>query len=376
MSTATLDRPKNRLDDLPRPRPGTSYSLARAIQRAMDDKPVDGIEGEMSKALERIAGREAGAAATGLAARGHAFYAPLFHPVREKRDVTTSTGAGALAQSTDYGRFIEAIRTRSLAAAFGAQIIPDLPAGSAAFIPRMDTGAVAAFVSEGNAPAESADAVGHVAFHPFAASAFVDISRTLMSTSGGAAEQLVIGDIGRALAVAIDQAAMVGGGANEPTGLLADPDVPTFEVGTNGGPLTWAEIAEIEEALGLLNTDAGRLGWITTPQVRRQLRTTEKVAGSGIMVWTDDNRIAGYPAGATRQLPSDGTKGTGTGLSSMIAGNWNDLTVGLFTGVEILIDPYTFSTSGTIRVVGTLIGDAHPRHAESFVKILDIDTAS
>ena len=66
-------------------------------------------------------------------------------------------------------------------------------------------------------------------------------------------------------------------------------------------------------------------------------------------------------------VPSNLTKGTSSGVcSAIIFGNFNDLIIGQWGGTDILVDPYTGSGSGTIRVVVFADVDVAVRHAESF----------
>ena len=43
-----------------------------------------------------------------------------------------------------------------------------------------------------------------------------------------------------------------------------------------------------------------------------------------------------------------------------------DLLVGMFSGLDIVVDPYSNSTSGTVRVVALQSLDVNVRHAVSF----------
>ena len=47
-------------------------------------------------------------------------------------------------------------------------------------------------------------------------------------------------------------------------------------------------------------------------------------------------------------------------------GNFSDLLIGMFGGLDIVVDPYTNSTSGTIRIVALQSVDVAVRHAVSF----------
>jgi len=47
-------------------------------------------------------------------------------------------------------------------------------------------------------------------------------------------------------------------------------------------------------------------------------------------------------------------------------GNFADLIIGYFSGLDLMVDPYTHSTSGTVRVVAMQDCDIAVRHPESF----------
>jgi hypothetical protein len=47
-------------------------------------------------------------------------------------------------------------------------------------------------------------------------------------------------------------------------------------------------------------------------------------------------------------------------------GNFSDLLVGMFGGLDLVVDPYTHSKSGTVRVVALQSVDVAVRHAVSF----------
>jgi hypothetical protein len=102
------------------------------------------------------------------------------------------------------------------------------------------------------------------------------------------------------------------------------------------------------------------------------LRRTEKSAGSGI-IW-DDDRMAGMPAVATTGLPNNLTKGTGTELSALVLGNFEDLVIPIWGAVDVLVDPYKFTSAGVVRVTAFLSLDVALRHAASFVLCSDIVT--
>ena len=50
----------------------------------------------------------------------------------------------------------------------------------------------------------------------------------------------------------------------------------------------------------------------------------------------------------------------------MIFGNFDDLIIAMWGGLDITVDPYTSSSTGTTRIVALQSCDVGVRHAESF----------
>ena len=86
--------------------------------------------------------------------------------------------------------------------------------------------------------------------------------------------------------------------------------------------------------------------------------------------------IYGYRLGISTNVPSDLTKGTTSGTcSAMIFGDFSQLMLGVFGGgPDVLVDPYTNSASGSVRIVVHQEVDVAVRHAQSFAACLDMTT--
>ena len=100
---------------------------------------------------------------------------------------------------------------------------------------------------------------------------------------------------------------------------------------------------------------------------------TEKATGTAKFVWADsDHPLRGYRAGVSEQMPSNLTKGTSTGVcSAILFGNFADLMIGMWGGLDLMVDPYTLGSSGGVRVVAFQDVDIAVRHAESFAAMKD-----
>ena len=83
----------------------------------------------------------------------------------------------------------------------------------------------------------------------------------------------------------------------------------------------------------------------------------------------------GYRVGMSNQIPANLAKGNKINLSPLIFGNWDSLVEAFWSGVDVLVDPYTGGTSGTVRVVLLQDCDIAVRYAASFAVVPDVQTA-
>ena len=70
------------------------------------------------------------------------------------------------------------------------------------------------------------------------------------------------------------------------------------------------------------------------------------------------------------------TKGTGTDLSTLIFGNWSDLLIGQWGGIDIVVDDVTEAAKGNVRIIAHSEWDIAVRHAQSFAVITDALTVA
>jgi HK97 family phage major capsid protein len=289
-------------------------------------------------------------------------------------NVTTST-AGGHTVSTDLlsGSFIDMLRNKMSVVGLGATMMNDLVGNIA--IPRQTGGATSYWVAESGAVTESQPAFDQVTLSPSTVGAFSDVSRRLLLQSSMDVEAFIRNELATTLALEIDRAAIEGSGSsNQPTGILNVSGIGAVAGGTNGAAPDWADIVDLESAVSVDNADMGALGYLTNASVRGKLLQTEKASSTGQYIWGEGNTLRGYNAAVSNQVPSDLTKGSGTGLSAILFGNWNDLIIGTWGGIDINIDTSTGSASGTVRVVALQDVDVAVRHAESFASMQDAIT--
>lgn len=125
------------------------------------------------------------------------------------------------------------------------------------------------------------------------------------------------------------------------------------------------------------NAAAGNLAFLTNARVKSRMMQTERAVGTAKFILDDQGepQVDGHKVGFTNIVPANGTKGTGINLSSMIFGNWRDLLIDEFGGMDLIVDHYTESARGNIRVSVHSYWDIAVRHAKSFAVARDIVTA-
>jgi len=341
------------------------YSLMRAFRNAAAGRDVGGFEREVSDEIAKRLGKEA---------RG--FYVPsdIF-----KRDLVTTTDAsGGFLKPTDHlgGEFVDALRPTLVTANLGARMMSGLSGDVA--IPALNAKTAVGFVAENAAPGtEGAPTFRQITMSPKTVAQYVDLSRKLMMQSDPSVEQVIRDDMLRQFAAKIDEVAIEGGGSNEPTGITQTSGIGSVAIGTNGGALTYAKTVDLEKEVAIDNAMGGNMAFLTNPKVVASMRTISKQASGveGNFIMDANNTVLGYNVASSNLVPSDLTKGSSTGVcSALIFGNFSELMIGMFGGLDVLVDPYTGSAAGTTRISMFQDVDVAVRHAESFAAILDLTT--
>ena len=292
--------------------------------------------------------------------------------------VGTPTAGGNLVATELMGSsFIDLLRNAMILDKLGVTWLRDLNGNIA--IPNQTGAATTYWVAENGAVTESQQAVGQVTMTPKTVGAFTDYSRRLLLQSSLDVEAFVRTDLAMQIGQALQAAALNGSGAsNQPTGLLNTNGIGSVAGGTNGLAPAYDHIVDLESAVANANADVGTLGYCTNSKVRGKLRKTQEFASTnGKPVWTSGRErgigdLLGYDAVVTNSMPSDLTKGTSTSVCSAIAfGNWADLMIGMWGGLDVILDPYTGAISGTKRVVALQDVDIALRRVASFAVMKD-----
>ena len=250
-------------------------------------------------------------------------------------DIPTA-GGNLVADELLAGSFIDLLRNRLALAQAGVTMLSGLQGNIS--IPRQTSAATAYWVGENVAPTESQQAIDQVNMTPKTVAAFVDYSRRLLLQSSIDVEGMIRNDLARVIALEIDRAAMYGtGSTNQPLGLINTTGIGT-ETLTNAG--TFTQLIAMETDVAVANADVGSLRYIMNATARGLLKSTSKAGTEASFVW-ENNEVNGYPVIVSNQLQSN----------DALFGDFSQMVMGMWSGLDLMVDPYAGATAGTVRVI-------------------------
>lgn len=271
-----------------------------------------------------------------------------------KRDLNTTDESALFADDFRGGDFVDVLRNSSSVMAAGATVLSGLSGDVK--IPKKASAASASWVGEGSPVGESELTASAITMTPRTVGAFTDVTTQLLAQSSLDIENLIRDDLAQAIAIAMDKAALEGTGTGgQPTGILNTTGVNQVANFAGANP-TWAEVVGLETAVAEDNALSGALGYILPASMYGSLKTTEKASGTAQFVVEPGGTINGYNAIVSNQATA----------GNLYFGNFNDVLVGLFGGLELVVDPYSNAPSGLIRITARQMMDVAVRHAQSF----------
>lgn len=334
------------------------FSFMRALQYLAD--PLDeaarnaaAFERECSQEARRKGGLKRG---MGLTIPVDVLRASLDGNMRRDLTVgTASAGGNLVATNLLASSFIELLRNKMVIQRLGATVLNGLVGDIA--IPRQSGAGTAYWVAESGAPTESQQTVDQVTMAPKTLGAYTDISRKLMLQSSLDVEAMVRNDIAAVIGLEVDRVALYGtGSSNQPNGVKNQTDLNTSNFAADAP--TFAEMVGLETLVAADNADVGTMAYLVNATGRGSLKTTEKASSTGQFIWEAGNTVNGYRCEVSNQVASN----------DFWFGNWADLLLGFWSGLDLLVDPYTGATSGTVRVVALQDVDVAVRHGQSFAR--------
>jgi HK97 family phage major capsid protein len=341
----------------------SQYSYARAISNALalvEGRQVSGLEAEISTDLAR-------SMPSGQKTNGGIFVPLSLSRGALATSLYNTATKGAEGVFTEPGDFIELLRNQSVAVQLGARVLTGLQ-GPVSF-PRQATANTAYWMAE-NSGADvtlSNATLGSMALTPKTLQASTAYSRQLLAQAVFDVEMLIRQDLAAVHALAWDAAVLHGAGnANDPTGIYAAANVNTVAM---GGVPTFGKLIDMVAEVMKDNALNGSLAFVTCPGMAAKLAQTVVAASTDTrMIWDGalgNGTLAGYKALASNQVSAVLGAGAEQGI---VFGNWNDVVIGQWGALEIVVDPYALKKQGMVEVTSFQMCDIGLRHPQSFCK--------
>ncbi|MDP2333851.1 MAG: phage major capsid protein [Reyranella sp.] len=322
------------------------YSLVRAL-RGMGAGRLDGLEAEMHQELSRGRGEVRGV------------MVPTDILLRTERRVSNnaSTGAaGGFLVQTQMDGLADRFRPALMVEALGARVIPGLVGDIE--LPNLSASGTASWVGEEGAPARTKASFTSVNMAPRTVAAEYAMSRRLMLQTASAIEGILRADLGNLLATKLDAAALNGNGVGIPLGVL-QAGITKVTTESDFSDTTANLLADLE-----MDDVTGTGAFLTSPKGMKLVRKVKESASDRVIPAAE--LFHGKRYEMSTNCPD--TIGSSSDKTALIYGLWSELTIGYWSGVDILANPYhsDVASAGGQLLHAFLDCDAAPRRIEAF----------
>ena len=341
------------------------FSISKFLRQALPGETMDGIEAEMAQEGKREFAESIKGSAEGV------FLPSTLLRTYYYTNASESGYGQAFIEQTAL-TYIGKLRNATLGRKLGVRYLDGLQ-GQIAFV---TGGADAAWVAEEAAASKQKPAYSKAVMSPKRLQVLQGVTYDLMHQSSKALDDLIMEDFVKAHAVALDAAIFTGSGSSgQPTGVLAAANTNSIAIDTNGGPLTYALLVQMETEVGIDNGLLDdTLAYVSNAKVQGKLKTIPQIAGYPYYLM-NDGKVNGYPFYMSNAIPSNLTKGSSEGVcSAAVFGNWSEVLVGSWGGLQIIVDPYTAKANGVLEISAAAYHDILVRTPAAFCKIVDITT--
>jgi HK97 family phage major capsid protein len=296
----------------------------------------------------------------------------ILHRELKALAATGPSGGGYLIPEMYSADVIELLYAKAIVTQLGAMIVP--MGGGTLTMPKLTSGATASYIGELRAPKGSKPAFGNMRLTAKKLATKVIISNDLLRSQSYKADQIIRDDALRAMALAMDKAALIGKGSEyEPLGLLNMPGLTKLEIGAQPDTSTTGSmLAKLIQA----NVDTNKLGWALNGFAWGAFYNV--VDATGRYVYRDGmdkGQLNGHAFAVSNQLP---VAADANAKTSVILGNWNDFVIGEQVQMEAELFREGSAKDETGEMISAIDNDASilriislhdfgVRHEQSFV---------
>lgn len=311
------------------------FRLIKAIRDVANNRGLD----DVSKAV-------ANAGAEEMRKSGLSFGGQIQLPL-ESRTITVQGENGVHDDviETEFTNILEPLRAKNVLVEAGAKYLTNLVGDVQ--VPIMSKTNVG-WAGEIEEAADGANSFSHVNLSPKRLTAYIDLSKQFIAQDSLDAERLIREDLVKAINAKLEET-ILGSGSGDtktPEGI--------FNVISASSVSGFADVCDKEAELEDENVYGEKI-YVMSNKAKAAFRVMPKSTKSTQLVM-ENGEI-------------DGTKAINTSMiagKKYIYGDFSNLAIGQWSGLDLLIDPYTKAASGQIRIVVNAYFDAKVLRPEAF----------
>lgn len=311
------------------------FSLLKAIRNVAENRQLDNVTAAVcNEGMKEMR-------AAGLNTVGQ-----IYIPTMETRAAVSVASEGVDVVATDLYDIIEPLRAKNVLVQAGAKFYTGLT--NNAQIPVM-TGSNVNWAGETAAATDGNVLFNNVTLTPKRLTAYVDISKMLLAQDSVGVENALRQDLINAINSKLENTILGKGAksATTPAGIF-NGKTPTKVTDFEG--LVGLE-AKVEEANVL-----GGISYIASPSARASFRNMMKGSRGTAQLAYTDGTLDGTPVYSTSNVES----------KTFVVGDFSNLAIGSWGGLDIVVDNYTQAVNGMIRLVVNAYFDAALIRPEAF----------
>lgn len=311
------------------------FSLLKAIRNVAENRQLDNVTAAVcNEGMKEMR-------AAGLNTVGQ-----IYIPTMETRAAVSVASEGVDVVATDLYDIIEPLRAKNVLVQAGAKFYTGLT--NSAQIPVM-TGSNVNWAGETAAATDGNVLFNNVTLTPKRLTAYVDISKMLLAQDSIGVENAIRQDLINAINSKLESTILGKGAktATSPAGIF-NGKTPTKVTDFEG--LVGLE-AKVEEANVL-----GGISYIASPSARASFRNMMKGSRGTAQLAYTDGTLDGTPVYSTSNVEA----------KTFVVGDFSNLAIGSWGGLDIVVDNYTQAVNGMIRLVVNAYFDAALIRPEAF----------
>lgn len=311
------------------------FSLLKTIRNVAENRQLDNVTAAVcNEGMKEMR-------AAGLNTVGQ-----IYIPTMETRAAVSVASEGVDVVATDLYDIIEPLRAKNVLVQAGAKFYTGLT--NNAQIPVM-TGSNVNWAGETAAATDGNVLFNNVTLTPKRLTAYVDISKMLLAQDSIGVENAIRQDLINAINSKLESTILGKGAksATTPAGIF-NGKTPTKVTDFEG--LVGLE-AKVEEANVL-----GGVSYIASPSARASFRNMMKGSRGTAQLAYTDGTLDGTPVYSTSNVEA----------KTFVVGDFSNLAIGSWGGLDIVVDNYTQAVNGMIRLVVNAYFDAALIRPEAF----------